>query len=139
MDISHIPRSFWHAISFCIVVATLGLLYLAYISNSVSIEIANAKIELSSAISQVKEVKSDLAEENERLVNANNTLKTKLKKLEEKAANSTKGISLNEIKSWKIIDGKNGEVSKLLEEANSSVWLKAIDSKIQSAEQAIKK
>jgi len=78
MDISYIPKSFWHALSFCMIIATLGFLYIAYVSGSVSIEIANAKIELSSAISQVKDIKGDLVEENERLVKANNIMKNKI-------------------------------------------------------------
>ncbi len=71
MDMASVPRSFWHALSFCMVAATLGLLFIAQSSSNVSIEIANAKIELSSAISQVKDIKSDLKAENTRLVKAN--------------------------------------------------------------------
>lgn len=59
MDTSNIPKSFWHALSFCMVTATLSIIFIAYRSSAVSIEIANAKISLSSAIGTVKDITSD--------------------------------------------------------------------------------
>ena len=55
MDIQQIPKTFWHALSLAVIVVSCGLTYIAYKSSSVSIEIANAKINLSSemATSQV--------------------------------------------------------------------------------------
>lgn len=82
MDISSIPKTFWHALSLSVLLATGGLVYIAYQSSTVSIEIANAKIQLSSAITETKEIKSDLEVENERLRQAAEELKTKIRLLE---------------------------------------------------------
>ncbi|VAX00011.1 hypothetical protein MNBD_GAMMA19-395 [hydrothermal vent metagenome] len=80
MDIAHIPKSFWRSLSFCMVVATIGVLYIAYKSSSVSIEIADAKISLSSAISTTKEIKSNLEKENERLKKVNAEITEELRR-----------------------------------------------------------
>ena len=61
--------------------ATFGLLFIAYQSTNVSIEIANTKIELSSALSKTREIKSDLEEENERLREASAFLEDKVREL----------------------------------------------------------
>ncbi len=50
MDLQHIPRTFWHSLSIAVVVISVGLTYIAYRSSSVSIELANAKINLSSEV-----------------------------------------------------------------------------------------
>lgn len=139
MEATQIPKSFWHALSFCMVTATLGILYIAQSSSSVSIEIANAKIELSSAISQVKDIKSELADENERLVEANKLMKEKIKLLEEKAIKSATGISLNDLKSQGISETENSGISKYLRDPKKSTWLKEMDTKIYAVEQVLKK
>ena len=79
MDSANIPKSFWHALSFCMISATLGLISIAYRASSVSIEIADAKINLSSAISEVKDIKNELEQENKNLRRANQELQAKLK------------------------------------------------------------
>lgn len=138
MEVSQIPKSFWHAASFCMVVATLGLLYIAYSSSSVSIEIANAKIELSSALSQAKDIKHELANENSRLVEANRLLREKIAKLE-KAARSSTGITLKDLRAYGITGGKNSDISKLIREPEKSArWVTDINKKIRSAEQVLK-
>ncbi|HQT27183.1 MAG TPA: hypothetical protein PLK99_11425 [Burkholderiales bacterium] len=78
METSNIPGTFWHAPSICMIVATLGLVFIAYRSSSVSIEIADAKISLNSALSTAKDIRSDLEKENESLKAANQALKAKL-------------------------------------------------------------
>ena len=138
MDIAHIPRSFWHSLSFCMVVATVGILYVAYTSSTVSIEIANAKIELSSAISKAKDIKSDLKIENTRLIDANENLKEKLKALETKAAKSSTGISVKDLKAHGISGGKNSLFRKPFGDIDSSRF-EELDEKIQSAEKLINK
>ena len=60
MDTNNIPRSFWHACSFAIICTTVGLVFIAWKSSNVSIEIANMKIQLSSALSSVKQVRAEL-------------------------------------------------------------------------------
>lgn len=73
-----IPRVFWYSLSFSIFVATCGLVYIAYRSAEVTIEIANTKINLSGAASeleranrevrqQVTQLEADLARRNAEL------------------------------------------------------------------------
>ena len=50
MDLQHIPKTFWHSLSLAVVVISVGLTYIAYRSSNVSIELANAKINLSSEV-----------------------------------------------------------------------------------------
>ena len=50
MDIQQIPKTFWHAVSLAVIVVSCGLTFIAYQASSVSIEIANAKITLSSEV-----------------------------------------------------------------------------------------
>ncbi|MFC1685269.1 hypothetical protein ACFL0R_07370 [Pseudomonadota bacterium] len=82
MDISTIPKTFWHALSLSVLVATGGLVFIAYQSSTVSIEIANAKIQLSSAISETKGIKSDLEIENERLRQAADELRARIQSMD---------------------------------------------------------
>jgi septal ring factor EnvC (AmiA/AmiB activator) len=88
METSNIPRFFWIALSFCMVVATLGLLGIAWQSTSVSFEIADAKITMSSALADVKEIKSDLEIENKRLIEEKESLENLLSELKETTENS---------------------------------------------------
>lgn len=154
MDMANIPRSFWHALSFCMVAATLGLLYIAQSSSSVSIEIANAKIELSSAISQVKDIKSDLQAENIRLAEANLLLQEKIKKWEAAAKLNPGGTSLEDLNLGEVLGRPSPIVQEVIESPvvlNPSVLnppsprvapsidpYKDIDARIQSAEQYIR-
>jgi hypothetical protein len=67
MDLSHIPKTFWHALSLAILAATLGLVIVAYRSSAVSIEVANTKISLSGVVSETEELAKRLQEESEAL------------------------------------------------------------------------
>ena len=78
MDTSNIPKSFWHALSICMLTATFGILFIAYKSSTFSIEIANAKLTLSSAIATAKDIQNDLEQENERLKKDHKELQDKL-------------------------------------------------------------
>lgn len=157
MDMTNIPRSFWHALSFCMVAATLGLLYIAQSSSSVSIEIANAKIELSSAISQVKDIKSDLQAENIRLAEANLLLQEKIKRWEAAAKLNPGGTSIEDLNLGEVLGSPSPIVQEAIEQSpagenpvvlNPSPPIprimppndlyKDIDAKIQSAEQYIR-
>lgn len=91
MDTNNIPRTFWYALSLCMMAATFGLLFIAYRSTSVSIEIANTKIELSSALSETKEIKTELQQENERLKAASAELRQKVDELEKLLADAGSG------------------------------------------------
>ncbi|MDO8933448.1 MAG: hypothetical protein Q7U97_13725 [Rhodocyclaceae bacterium] len=136
MDTSNIPKSFWHALSFCMVTATLGIIFIAYRSSSVSIEIANAKISLSSALGTVKDIKSDLEKENERLKNANNELQAKLQNAGTDVAKVIKdptiGIDLKEILKGEPLDDKNSTAKRI-----SVKMFEKLDTKIQQVEKAV--
>ncbi|MBA1145845.1 hypothetical protein H0Z60_02115 [Ectothiorhodospiraceae bacterium WFHF3C12] len=138
MDISHIPRSFWHAISFCLVTGTLGFLWIAYSATNVSLEIADAKIELSSAIAQAKDIRGELRADKSRLLEANELLREKIERLETMVDAKTGGLSLEDLKTNGILGGDNSEIRKLIKDP-SSEGFEDLDKKIQDAEQLIDK
>jgi hypothetical protein len=90
--------------------ATFGIIVIAYKSSTVSIEIADAKINLSSAIVQVKDIKNELEIENKRLKKLIVELQTKSSANSQdsdiaEAYRSSSGIDLNEIVSTqKFVD-----------------------------------
>lgn len=63
MEVSGIPKFFWISLSLCMLIATCGIVFIAYRSSSVSIEIANAKINLNAALNTTKYARNDLEEE----------------------------------------------------------------------------
>ena len=69
MDISNIPKTFWHSISIAILIATIGLTIISYKSASVSIEIASTKISLLSAIEKTEKLNESLRHNNAKLKN----------------------------------------------------------------------
>lgn len=130
MEMAHIPRSFWHALSVCMVSATGVLLYIALSASSVSIEVANAKIQISSALAEVRGIKADLEAENTRLLAANERLQSKLQELESQALVNGFEISPEEIEklSNETLDFRN-----LLNEQNSEAF-QTIETRLQAAE-----
>ncbi len=137
MDITHIPKLFWNSLSFCMLTATIGILYIAYTSSSVSIEIADAKINLSSAVSTTKEIRSKLEKENERLQKINAELSEELRRTSVEVA--------------KIMQNPDVEIETILNSwtlsnANIKLETASIDSKsfeklnmqIQKVENAVK-
>jgi len=137
MDVSQIPKSFWHSLSFCMVVATLGLLFIAYKASSVSIEIANTKIELSSALTKTKEIKSELEKENDRLKNVSSKLEEKILSFESKIAIAPKkSISVDELKDLSLLAGEVKEKQKI---SVNQEKFKSLDMQIQSVQQALEK
>lgn len=60
MDLSQIPKVFWHALSFSVVALTLGLLVFGYRSSTISIEIANTKIGLNQAVNETERLNTEL-------------------------------------------------------------------------------
>jgi Skp family chaperone for outer membrane proteins len=133
MDTSHIPNTFWHSLSFCMVVSTVGLLVIAYKASSVSIEIANAKIQLSSAVSQTKEIKNDLEAESKRLVSANQLLQEKVGALEKSAKNPNSPIPIEELTKELRQPAFSGGEFKY------KSGFETLDAKIRSAEDALRK
>ena len=81
METSQIPRTFWHAVTVSLLAATLVLLYIALKSTSISIEIANAKINLNTAISETEQLNQELREQNEALLAAKEELERKYDEL----------------------------------------------------------
>lgn len=131
MDISSIPKTFWHSISLAILTGTAGMVMIAYQSSSVSIEIANAKIQLSSAITETKDIKSDLQIENDKLRQATERLKQKINDLI--ASNSkTPSKRAEAIKKFKPI---SGEDSKLKLQSIPPERFKEFDTRIQNVQQ----
>jgi len=74
VDISNIPKTFWHSISIAILIATIGLTIISYKSASVSIEIANTKISLLSAIAETEKLNESLRMKNNKLKNEYNQM-----------------------------------------------------------------
>ena len=139
MDTSNIPKAFWYSLSFCMVAGTLGLLMIAYRASSVSFEIANAKIELSSAIATTKEIKSNLEVENERLNVAKTALEQKLAALESEnspTSSKAKKVSPKNLEKHELLSGENPIIKKPVIPKD---WFESLDAKINSAQQAIKK
>ena len=56
----NIPGVFWYSVSCCLIIATGVLSYVALKSSSVSIEIANTKISLLSAVKETQEIADKL-------------------------------------------------------------------------------
>ena len=119
------------------VVATFGLVYIAYRASSVSIEIADAKINLSSALSTVKVIKSELEAEDERLKRANDELQAKLKSATGDVAKVIRdpsiGPELKELLQDSPLGGDNSAYMRL-----DQKQFDVLDSKIQEVENAVK-
>ncbi|NIY85207.1 MULTISPECIES: hypothetical protein [Vibrio] len=112
MEIQHIPKTFWHALSVAVLVVSSGLTYIAYKSSSVSIELANAKINLSSevasstialknALDKAKKAKEEAEQKYAALVSKHDLVNEQLKKLQAEArvnknvSDVLKGFELN--------------------------------------------
>ena len=133
MDTSNIPKTFWHSLSFCMVVGTVGLLVIAYKASSVSIEIANAKIELSSAVSQTKEIKTDLEAESKRLISAKRLFQENVDALAKSAKSSKSAFPIEELtEALRQPAFAEGEFKH-------KSGFEALDAKIRSAQEAIRK
>ncbi len=115
MDTANIPRIFWHSLSFCMVIATVGLLFIAYQSTTISLEIANTKIQLSTAITETKEIKSELEVENERLKKANKILEEQMTMLERTASGGgTLSFSPAELERLKTLADDRANIKPLV-------------------------
>jgi hypothetical protein len=55
MDLSPIPKTFWHALSAAILVVSIGLIVIAYRSQTVTIEFANTTIALSTLATRTED------------------------------------------------------------------------------------
>ena len=136
MDISNIPKSFWHALSFCMIVATLGITFIAYRSSSVSLEIANAKITLSSALSTVKDIKSNLEEENQRLKRTNDELQTALKNSNGDVAKIIRDTSISLDLKELLTGNTSGDHNITVKRLDPRIF-EQLDTQIQQVEKAV--
>ena len=137
---SNIPTSFWHVLSLCIFISTVTVLYISVRSNNVSIEFANAKITLSSALSDVKIVKAQLEDKNNQLSKSISLLQNKLASIEAKVTNDpTNKISWGDIKKITTVAGKPFVWADTSKEVLSQEEFADIDAKIQSVEKSILK
>ncbi|TBW08562.1 hypothetical protein E0E52_08675 [Azotobacter chroococcum] len=136
MDTSNIPKTFWHALSICMMAATFGIIFIAYRSSTVSIEIANAKINLSSALATVKDIKGDLEAENERLKKVNEELQAKLQSADSDVAKVIRdpgiGVDLKEILKGIPLGGDNSVVRRV-----DPRLFEDLGTKIQQVEKAV--
>ncbi len=73
-----IPKFFWWTISFCLIALTVGLLFIVDKSQSVSIEIANAKIQTISNITKIDDAYEQLKKANDKLEENNKELQNKI-------------------------------------------------------------
>lgn len=96
MDIQHIPKTFWHALSIAVLVVSAGLTYIAYRSSTVTIELANAKINLSSevasstialrsALGEAKDAKADAEKKYDALLMQHERLQERLEQFKSTA------------------------------------------------------
>lgn len=133
MDTSNIPKAFWYSLSFCMVAGTLGLLLIAYRASSVSIEIANTKIELLAAISQTKEIRDNLEAESQRLASANKLFQENIDTLAKSAKASPSALRIEE-----LTKGLR-QPSPAARHLDYQKTFDALDVKIKSAEETLRK
>ena len=84
MDISSIPKVFWYSLSISLLSVTTGLTISSIFATSVSVEVANSKINLSKNINSVQRINQDLkikVEELEEIDKAYKELQQKYNKL----------------------------------------------------------
>ncbi|KST67571.1 hypothetical protein BC008_30715 [Mastigocoleus testarum BC008] len=67
MDISSIPKVFWYSLSISLLSLTTGLTVSSIFATSVSVEVANSKINLSKNINSVQRINQDLKNKVEEL------------------------------------------------------------------------
>jgi hypothetical protein len=97
MDIpKSIPKFFWYSLSIAILIVSIGLTYIAYRSSTVTIELANTKINLSSevasstialntAIDEAENVKKEAEKKYNQLFAEYERIKTQLDNIKEQS------------------------------------------------------
>lgn len=84
MDISSIPKVFWYSLSISLLSLTTGLTISSIFATSVSVEVANSKINLSKNINSVQRINQELkikVEELEQIDSAYKELEQKYNQL----------------------------------------------------------
>lgn len=133
MDISNIPKTFWHSLSLSIVLLTLGFLFMAYKSASVSIETANMKITLHQAFEEAKMISNEIVREYEQLENFRNQLQSTLSRFQE-------STTLQENREQASVLQEQIQVqSRMLAEPRSRRNIDDLNKRIQSAQESLQK
>lgn len=133
MDISNIPKTFWHSLSLSIVLLTLGFLFMAYKSASVSIETANMKITLHQAFEEAKMISNEIEREYEQLENFRNQLQSTLSRFQE-------STTLQENREQASVLQEQIQVqSRMLAEPRSRRNIDDLNKRIQSAQESLQK
>jgi hypothetical protein len=133
MDISNIPKTFWHSLSLSIVFLTFGFLFLAYKSASVSIETANMKITLHQAFEEAKSISKEIEREYEQLENFQNQLQSTLSRLQE-------STTLQENREQASVLQEQLQVqSQMLADPRSRRNIEVLNNRIQTAQETLQK
>jgi len=100
----NIPKFFWYSVSFAILIVSIGLTYIAYRSSTVTIELANTKINLSSevasstialngAIEEAKKIKQEAEDKYSQLLDEYERLKAQLTNIKEQSKKASSSIN----------------------------------------------
>ncbi len=145
MELQYIPRTFWHSLSLSVLIVSTGLTLIAYKSSTVSIELANAKINLSSEVStstqalgealvEAKSAKLDAESKYLLLLGQADSLKAQLKKFGEQSGEA--GADPTRIYDQFIADCPDCFKWKALPQA---LPFSTFDQNIEKAESSLKK
>jgi hypothetical protein len=99
MQLQHVPRIFWWSISVSIFVVAIGFTVIAWRSSTISVEIANAKINLHQTIVDNREILQQLKELAKDLEKAKTEMQNKIAALEVKS-NTPR---IDELKAYKLL------------------------------------
>ena len=133
MDISNIPKTFWHALSLSVVLLTGGFLVLAYQSASVSIEMANTKITLYQAAEEAKAISNEIEREYEQLEELQNQVQNIMSSLR-------KNRSLQmESDETRVLQRELELQGQMLAEPRTRRNIEELNSRIQSVQESLQK
>ncbi len=133
MDISNIPKTFWHSLSLSIVFLTCGFLFLAYKSASVSIETANMKITLHQAFEEAKMISNEIEREYEQLENIQSEIQSILSRIEENPS------LRRDVDQSQILRQQLQIQSQMLAEPRNRRNIEVLNNRIQSAQESLQK
>ncbi len=133
MDISNIPKTFWHALSLSVVLLTGGFLVLAYQSASVSIEMANTKITLYQAAEEAKAISNEIEREYEQLEELQNQIQNIMSSLRE---NRSLQIESDETR---VLQRELELQGQMLAEPRTRRNIEELNSRIQSVQESLQK
>lgn len=133
MDISNIPKTFWHALSLSVVLLTGGFLVLAYQSASVSIEMANTKITLYQAAEEAKAISNEIEREYEQLEELQNQIQNIMSSLRENRSLQMESDETRFLQRELELQGQ------MLAEPRTRRNIEELNSRIQSVQESLQK